>query len=403
MPRLLQINITANWGSHGKIAEMLGQTVIENGWESYIAYGRWYNKSKSHLYHIGNSFDEYIHGLSSRLFDNQGLMSHRSTRKLIKYIESIRPDIIHLHNIHGYFLNYPLLFKYLSSINIPVVWTLHDCWPFTGHCAHYMSVGCQRWKSHCFNCPLKRAYPTSWLIDRSYGNYEDKRNAFLSVKNLTIVPVSKWLEGDLRQSFFKDCNICQIYNGIDAATFYPDKQNSAMLKKYKIPNDKRIVLGVASNWYQKGLNDFIKLSSLLDDKFAIVMVGLNDKDLKALPSSIIGIKRTESKDELRSLYSCSSVYFNPTWVDNFPTTNIESLACGTPIVVYDTGGCSEAVTSGTGYVVRQGDIQESAKRIQDICTRPKTEFENTCRDFALLRFNSKLQYEEYYKLYTSLI
>ena len=403
MPRLLQINITANWGSHGKIAEMLGQTVIKAGWQSYIAYGRWYNKSKSQLYHIGNPIDEYIHGLGSRLLDNQGLLSHHVTKQLVKYITSIQPDIIHLHNIHGYYLNYPLLFNYLSSSNTPVVWTLHDCWAFTGHCAHYMSVNCKKWMTHCQDCPLKHAYPASWLIDRSYKNFEDKRRLFLSVKKLTIVPVSKWLEKDLRKSFFQDCDIHQIYNGIDTSIYYPEKKKKEILKKYYIPTNKKIILGVASNWYQKGLGDFIRLSHLVDENYVIVLVGLNDKELSNLPKNIIGIKRTESQAELRSLYSSSDVYFNPTWVDNFPTTNIEALACGTPIVVYDTGGCAEAVSPTTGYVVRQGNIKEAHERIKEICEHSKIQYIEECRSQVLNKYNSEQQYKEYYDLYTSIL
>lgn len=403
MPRLLQINITANWGSHGKIAEMLGQTVIKEGWESYIAYGRWHNESKSHLFHIGNQADEYIHGLASRLLDNQGLMSHVATKRLVKYIKTIKPDMIHLHNIHGYYLNYPILFDYLASSNIPVVWTFHDCWPFTGHCAHYMSANCKKWMTHCSNCPLKHTYPESWLRDRSYQNFEDKQRAFLSVKRLTIVPVSKWLEKDLKRSFFKNCHIHQIYNGIDTTQFFPEKKRDDTLKKYNIPNDKKVVLGVASNWYQKGLGDFIRLSRLLDDHYIILLVGVNDRELSDLPQNIIGIKRTDSQAELRSLYSSSDVYFNPTWVDNFPTTNIEALACGTPIVVYDTGGCAEAVSPMTGYVVQQGNIKDGVEKIKEICRHPKVQYIEACRSQTLQKYNSKNQYREYYNLYTSLL
>ena len=189
--KLLQINITANWGSHGKIAEGIGNVVMSHGWESHVAYGRWANPSNSQLYHIGSMMDERIHGVGSRLFDNHGLMSKRATIRFLNYVKQLNPDIIHLHNIHGYYLNYPELFSFLSLANKPVVWTLHDCWSYTGHCAHYMYVQCDRWKTHCELCPQKRSYPASLLLDRSYRNYDMKKQAFLSVPNLTLVPVSK--------------------------------------------------------------------------------------------------------------------------------------------------------------------------------------------------------------------
>ena len=275
--KLLQINITANWGSHGKIAEGIGNVVMSHGWESHVAYGRWANPSSSQLYHIGSMMDERIHGVGSRLFDNHGLMSKRATIQLLNYVEQLNPDIIHLHNIHGYYLNYPELFSFLSQANKPVVWTLHDCWPYTGHCAHYMYLQCDRWKTHCEFCPQKRSYPASLLLDCSYRNYDMKKQAFLSVPNLTLVPVSKWLEGDLRQSFLKDCRIQQIYNGIDINVFKPQTDTKAIMEKYNIPSGKRVLLGVASNWWRKGFEDFLQLRRLLDDRYVIVLVGLDEK------------------------------------------------------------------------------------------------------------------------------
>ena len=232
--KILQINITANWGSHGKIAEGIGKIVLNHGWESYIAYGRWMNPSQSTLYHIGSKWDEARHGLISRFFDNHGLNSKNATRKLIQYIQSIQPDIIHLHNIHGYYLNYQLLFEFLKQYNAPVVWTLHDCWAFTGHCAHYMFINCEKWKLHCEKCPNLRTYPKSWLCDRSYQNFEDKRKAFTSLDNITLIPVSTWLQDQLKQSFLKEQNIITIHNGIDTQIFKPTEDFLPVLRKYKI-------------------------------------------------------------------------------------------------------------------------------------------------------------------------
>ncbi len=404
MPTLLQINITANWGSHGKIAEGIGKEAIAHGWKSYIAYGRWFNPSKSAIYHIGNNFDEAIHIVGSRLLDNHGLMSSLPTKKLISFIENIKPDIIHLHNIHGYYLNYSILFDYLAKINIPIVWTLHDCWTFTGHCAHYMFIGCDKWQTHCNDCPLKSNYPRSIWKDNSERNFELKRKKFLSVKNLTLVPVSKWLEGDLKKSFFKKANIHQIYNGINTDIFQPSENASFIVKqKYNIPSDNKIILGVASNWYRKGLHDFISLRTKLDMSYTIILVGLTPKVIKTLPSGIIGIQRTENINELVNLYSAANVYFNPTWEDNFPTTNIEAMSCGTPVVVYNTGGCAETINKSTGIVVDKGNLVEAKKHIMEICSNDFGELSEACRQNVVDNYKEETCYNNYLRLYNSLV
>ena len=403
MPKLLQINITANWGSHGKIAENIGSMVIENGWESHIAYGRWYNESKSHLYHIGNMTDESIHGIASRIFDNHGLMSVRATKKLIEHIQKVDPDIIHLHNIHGYYLNYPLLFEYLSSCSKPIVWTLHDCWAFTGHCAHYMFADCKKWQSECNKCPLLSNYPTSVLFDRSKKNYLQKKRSFLSVDNLTLVPVSKWLEGELHQSFFKTKYIHLIQNGIDIQRFAPNKQAESVISKYNIPQNKKLILGVASNWYRKGLDDFIALSDLLPNDYHIVLVGVCKTDKQRMPSTITAIERTEYTEELVALYSACHVLLNPTWEDNFPTINLEAMACGTPVITYNTGGSSEVVTKETGFVIERGDIKSALSAIKDICNHQKEFYKAPCRNNIVSRFSDKTMLKHYMELYQSIL
>ena len=198
MPSLLQINETVNSGSHGVIAEGIGQSVIEKGWDSAIAYGRWSNASKSKLIKIGSLFDVIEHGLESRVFDNHGLASRNATRALIRKIRVFNPDIIHLHNIHGYYLNYCFLFEYLNSVSTPVVWTVHDCWAFTGHCSHFVSAGCEKWRTGCYDCELIHSYPKSF-VDKSRRNYELKKTLFCSNNNLHIVAVSDWLSEQVKQ------------------------------------------------------------------------------------------------------------------------------------------------------------------------------------------------------------
>lgn len=403
MPKLLQINITANWGSHGKIAEGIGLVAMEHGWSSYIAYGRWFNDSKSELYHIGSMLDERMHGVVSRLFDAHGLASVGATKELIKYIRCISPDIIHLHNIHGYYLNYPILFDFLKKYGKPVVWTLHDCWPYTGHCAHYMYMKCDKWKTECHNCQQKSAYPKSMGFDRSRQNFLKKKEVFSGMKNLTIVPVSKWLEEELKNSFLSEYTCHQIYNGIDTNTFTVKLHDEEIRKKFDIPLNNKVVLGVASNWYRKGLEEFLKLRKTLNKDFTIVLVGVNDKELRTLPKNVIGIKRTEDVNDLVALYSTANVFFNPSWEDSFPTTNLEALACGTPVLTYNTGGSGEAIDKNTGYCIKKGDIEEAYRLILDICSNGKDRFTAKCRERALINFNRENRFKDYFKLYNVIL
>lgn len=403
MTKILQINITANWGSHGKIAEGIGLLAMQEGWESHIAYGRWMNPSASQLYHIGNNWDEAIHGLATRILDNHGLMSKGATRKLIRHIAQIQPDIVHLHNIHGYYLNYPMLFHYLKGSGIPVVWTLHDCWSYTGHCAHYMFAGCQKWEEHCHHCAWKSAYPRSMMTERSYENFEQKRLSFLSLDNLTLVPVSKWLENELQRSFFKGHSIVQLYNGIDCQKFYPTNHGATIKQQYSIPQDNKIVVGIASNWYRKGLPDFLKLRTILPEDYSIILVGLNKKEIKNLPQGIIGLQRTQNQEELVDIYSAANVYFNPTWEDNFPTTNLEAMACGTPVVTYRTGGSPETIGVGTGFVIDQGNIEAASKCISKICSNGKEMYQKACRERITTLFERNIRFSDYIALYKSIL
>ncbi|AYD47982.1 glycosyltransferase [Arachidicoccus soli] len=401
MKALLQINTVVNTGSTGRIAEDIGNMAMENGWKSYIAYGRYGNSSNSNVIKIGSKLDNYIHVLFTRLFDKHGFASKRATRKFIRQIEKIKPDIIHLHNIHGYYLNIKILFDYLASVSIPIVWTLHDCWAYTGHCTHYTYSNCQKWRTHCNSCPEIHSYPKS-LRDNSYKNFDLKRILFNSISNLTLVSVSKWLEKDVKQSFLMKNHICQIYNGVDLQQFKP-VPSKHILSKLGIEN-KFVILGVASTWSnRKGLCDFMDLSKLLQPDEVILLVGLSNSQMKNLPIGIIGISRTENIEELVELYNAAAVFVNPTWEDNFPTTNLEALACGTPVITYATGGSIEAIDKDTGWIVEPGDI----KGIYDIIFRLKEKhwdkYTYDCRERALKYFNKHDRFAEYFNMYSSLL
>lgn len=402
MKTLLQINSVVNSGSTGRIAEEIGQSAIAAGWESYIAYGRNERPSSSKLIRIGSDKDIKLHGLQTRLFDRNGLGSKYATTAFIRKVEDIKPDIVHLHNIHGYYINMEVLFLYLKRVNIPVVWTFHDCWPITGHCSYFSFVGCEKWKTQCYKCPQKRGYPSSYFIDRSKKNYNLKKELFNSFSNLTLVPVSEWLSGVLEESFLQNYPIRVINNGINTEAFKPS-EGSAFRTKYSL-DDKFILLGVASIWDErKGLKDFIELSKLLNSDYQIVLVGLTNKQIKQLPENILGIERTESVEGLAEIYASSDVFINPTYEDNFPTTNLESLACGTPVITYETGGSPEAIDESTGIVVEQGNINKLVDAINQIKSHDKQYYSDACVERAHRLYRKEDRYREYIDLYEYLL
>lgn len=402
MKKLLQINSVINSGSTGRIAEEIGQTAIESGWKSYIAYGRNDRPSQSELIKIGNDWDIKMHGIQTRLFDRHGLGSKSATKELIGKIKEISPDIIHLHNIHGYYINIEILFNYLRKTNIPVVWTFHDCWPITGHCSYFTFVGCEKWKKKCYDCPQKTSYPASWLVDRSEKNFHLKKELFTSLPNLTLVPVSNWLSEILMESFLQDYPVKLIHNGINTCVFKPSS-SKAFRSKHDLVH-KFLLLGVASDWSpRKGLKDFIKLSKNLNSEYQIVLVGLSREQIEHLPENILGIERTESVEELAELYASSDVYVNPTYEDNFPTTNLESLACGTPVITYKTGGSPEAIDELTGIVVEQGNIAKLIDAIKMVKSNGKQSYSEACLNRAHRLYKKEDRYQEYIELYKKLL
>ncbi len=401
MPTLLQINSCVNTGSTGRIAKEIGEVAISNGWQSYIAYGRSARESKSHLIKIGDKCDLYEHALESRLLDNHGLSSRKSTQELINKIEDIHPDIIHIHNIHGYYINYEILFEYLAQINIPVIWTLHDCWSFTGHCAHFDYCGCDKWKTECSKCPQKKSYPASLLLDNSQQNYILKKRLFTSVNNMTIVPVSNWLGGLVEQSFLRHYPIQVINNGVDLSVFKP-VNNFSIRSKYNI-GDKFLMVAAATTWSsRKGLTDYCELSQYITSDCTIMLVGLTKRQISNLPSNIIGIERTESQEELVAIYSTADVVLNLSYEETFGLTTVEGFACGTPSIVYNKTASPELIDNSTGYIVEAKDYHSLLDSIQIIKDRGKAAYSLACRKRAEQHYNKNKQYNKYTELYNNL-
>lgn len=414
MPKLLQINITSNWGSTGKIAEAINLAAQRKGWECSTAYGRWANLSKFPTYKVGNKWDMYVHYFENRIFDREGLSSRRATKALIRHIEQLQPDVISLHNIHDHYLNYELLFRYLNETNIKVVWTFHDCWAFTGHCFHFVTKDCMRWKTGCHDCPLHHLYPNT-VLDRSVKNYALKKELFSANKNLAIVACSDWLGDFVKESFLGDKRLEIIHNGVDLEVFKPfvgsegsegsegsssDKATSTLFSTSQEPFK---IIAVSSVWYpNKGELDIYKLRTMLpEDEYEITMVGLSAEQAKNLPKGIRGIQRTQNVQELAQLYSEADVLINPTYEDNFPTVNIEALACGTPVITYKTGGSPEAIDEKTGVVVEQGNVVALANAIMQLRDKPLSS--EDCRKRAEEYFDKDKCFEKYVELYEELV
>lgn len=349
MSRILFINSVCN-GSTGTICKNLYKAAKEAGHTCCIAYGRGNAPEGFNTIKIGNQLDIYLHVLKARLFDASGFGSKKATKSFIKQIEEFKPDVIHLHNIHGYYVNIEILFNYLKQHpEIKKIWTLHDCWSFTGHCAYYTYAKCDKWQICCNgNCPNKKEYPQT-VFSNIKSNFNNKREIFSGVENMILITPSKWLKKEVEKSYLKDYPIEVINNGVDTNVFKPTPSN--IKQQYGI-EDKKVILGVASVWdKRKGLDTFIELSKELDDQYQIVLIGLSKKQIEQLLKNIIGISRTENVQELVEWYSAADVYFNPTLEDNYPTTNLESIACGTPVITFNTGGSPESAYANEDRII----------------------------------------------------
>lgn len=392
--KVLQINIFGNL-STGRIAVDLYRTLRNDGFEGKVAYARNTISEDVPCIKIGNKLNVYADGILTRLTDRAGFFSKRATKKLIEEIEEYNPDIIHLHNLHGYYLNIELLFEYLKKRNKPVVWTLHDCWAFTGHCCYYSMVGCEKWKTGCFKCPQKKAYPSSLFWDNSTWNYEKKKELFTSIANMQLVTVSKWLEEEVKQSFLKSIPCTTIYNGIDTRVF---RYTESDFRKRMNLEDKFIILGVASTWdTRKGFDDFLELADLLTNEYRIILVGVNKKEKKRLKCNMIGIERTNNVQELAEIYSGADVFFNASVEETFGLPTVEAIACGTPAIVYNATALPEIVNDNNGIVVEKNDVDRVWEAIKQI---KKGEIAFQIKETT---FSKDFYFKKYIDLYQSLI
>ena len=358
--KVLMINVVCGIGSTGRICTDLATELEKQGHEIKIAYGREKVPKQFQKYavRVGTDLDVYMHALKSRLFDSAGFESKRVTKKFVNWIREYDPDVIHLHNLHGYYINVEILFQYLKECGKKIIWTLHDCWAFTGHCTYFDYIDCDKWKKSCARCPQKKEYPTSCLKDNSYYNFRRKKDVFQNIPNMTLVTPSNWLKTLISQSFLRKYPVNVIHNGIDTSVFKPVDYSiqERLRQEFGILN-KTIILGVASVWNRrKGLDIFVALSKLLPENYQIVLIGVDKKQAKKLPDNIITIARTNNTEELAAWYSTADIFVNPTLEDNYPTVNLEAIACGTPVITFDTGGSPESAVL-YGKIVERGNIR----------------------------------------------
>ena len=364
--KILMINVVCGIRSTGRICTDLADALEAQGNEVKIAYGREEvpDQYQKYAVRIGSDFDVLLHGSAARILDVAGFGSKRATERFVEWVKGYDPDVIHLHNLHGYYINIEVLFNYLRNCGKKIIWTLHDCWAFTGHSAYCEAVGCNKWKTGCSNCPEIEQYPKSYT-DRSESNWERKRTAMQGIAGLSIVTPSKWLSSLVKESFLSEYPVIVVRNGIDTSKFHYTKSDIRI--RYDL-NDKFVVLGVASVWNDlKGYSDFIKLSNYLDDSFRVIMIGLSENEIKSLPKNIIGIPRTNDVQELAEFYSTADAFLNLSYTESFGLTNIEARLCGGIVICYDSGALTE--TAGDdGIIIERGNIEEvldSLKRLKN--------------------------------------
>ena len=400
--KVLSIN-TSNFGSTGNIMLRLQECCKSNGMKMLVAFPKSRSNMKKRVansIYIGSILSRNIHLQLSNLTGYNGTFSYFSTLIFLRKVKKYKPDIIHLHNLHNCYINLPMLFNYIKKNNIPVVWTLHDCWAFTGQCPHFTMAKCDKWKTGCYSCPQYNEYPSS-LVDRTKTMWKLKKKWFTGVQNMTIVTPSQWLADLVKESFLKEYPVKVINNGIDLSIFKPTE--SDFRKKHGIAENQKMLLGVSFGWgVRKGLDVFIELSERLDsEEYQIVLVGTDDNVDKQLPSNIISIHRTQDQKELAEIYTAADVFVNPTREEVLGMVNIESLACGTPVITFNSGGSPECIDKFCGVVVECDDVDAMEQAVKRLCLNDVYN-ETLCIERAK-HFNNIMRFKEYVSLYDTVV
>lgn len=398
--KLLQINCVYGYGSTGRIVESIHQTAVKNGFESYVVYGSGKKYEDSRFYCMQDPLSIKFSVLQTRLFGKHGFYNKGATAELIKWIREVDPDIIHLQNIHGHYINVRLLFEYLKESGKPVVWTLHDCWSFTGHCAHYITSDCDRWMTGCHDCESLKEYPKSLVFDRSKESWTEKKALFTSLKELQIISPSKWLSAQISRSFLKDYPLYTIYNGIDLEIFKPHETD---LKKKLGIEGCFIILGMANKWLQPVNEPVVrKIVENLGDGDRIIIIGAKELP-EYMKEKCVCVSYIHDQGTLSDYYNIADVFVNLTLADTLPTVNTESLACGTPIVTYDNSGTSESISNKTGILVKNLDGDGIIAAINTIKKNTKALYTDKCVERAGLYFDKASTYDLIIQMYKKML
>ncbi len=402
--RVAHINVTSAL-STGRIATDICLVLQEYGHKALLCYSRGAAPQGVPGYPVGSAADRWLHALGARLLDRAGFLSRGATRRLTRQLALYKPDVVHLHNLHGYYLDIRTLLRWLAKAGVPVVWTLHDCWPFTGHCAYYAMCRCDGWRVGCGRCPQKHAYPASLLMDQSRRNWREKRLACEALPNLTLAAPSQWLAGEARRSFLGKRPLYVIPSGIDMEAFRPCDEPDLIrdiVKRYSLKElgDKKMLLSVASTWEpRKGLRDLIALSRRLRKDMMLVVLGLTPAQCAELPVSMLGIPRTQNLRELRALYTAADLCLSLSHEETQGMTLLEALACGTQVLCYEATALPEIVTHAVGETAPEGDIRAVAEACERLCDSPKAP--GACRARAM-EYEKRRQFMQYVGLYEEL-
>lgn len=400
MPKIVMINTVCS-GSHGRIVKDLRVAAQGGGFDTVVAFGRGAPMQAEDI-RIGTAKDVLLHVARTRLGDGHARGSRRATQAFVEKLSAIAPDIVHLHNVHGYYLHAETLFAYLRVHRIPTLWTLHDCWALTGHCSHFVRANCERLYTGCYACPLRKEYPSSLLLDHSKKNWLWKREAFSGMQNLTVVSPSIWLDSIIARSYVQDAPRKVIPNGVDISLFRPGR-DASVRARFGVADGQILLLAVASPFdARKGFDDMIALSKRLLGIAQIVMVGLSPKQLRVLPPNVHGMPRTDGPEALVKLYGVADCLVNPTYEDTYPTVNMEAIACGTPVAAYAVGGCVEQIAEGVGRAVPCGDVDALASAARELAAQ-KDARGAMCRAHAEKYFNRGNAMEAYVANYKQMI
>lgn len=400
--KVLMINSVSGYGSTGSICEDIASVLENQGHECYIAYGQ-SSTSYPRSFKIGTKIENHYHNIGSRLIGKQGYFSKSGTKNLISYIENVKPDIIHLHNLHGNYLNLQVLFEFLIKVQIPIVYTLHDCWAFTGKCAHFTDVQCYKWKIQCYSCPQLKKYPPSLFFDYSKEMYVDKKNWFTSIQKMNIIPVSNWLASQAEESFLKKYPITPIYNWVNHSIF-KETIDREVIKRYNIDENKFTIVLVGAIWDTKDVKwqDALKLATMIDKDMQILMIG-NVSSPKLLPKNIKHIPYVNGKEELAKIYSISDVYIHLSTEDTFGKVIAEALSCGTPAIVYNSTACPEIIDNNSGFVVEKRNVKEVFVAVSKIKEKGRSSFSKHCRERVIKEFDLKTNIDLTIQVYKKML